>query len=179
MTTIYLGLGTNIGNRKENLTRAIEALSLALGPCTAQSTFIETAPWGFDSDNAFLNCAVAFETEPWGFKSNNGFLNCVAAFETELTPFGLLDATERIERELGRTAKSDGANYHDRIIDIDILLYGDTVINSERLTIPHPLMHRRDFVLEPLAEIAPETIHPVLGMKIKELPASHEQEKQK
>jgi 2-amino-4-hydroxy-6-hydroxymethyldihydropteridine diphosphokinase len=146
---VYLGLGTNLGEKKENLVRAIEKLSLALGPCTACSTFIET--------------------EPWGFKSNNGFLNCVAAFETELTPFGLLDATERIERELGRTAKSDGANYHDRIIDIDILLYGDTVINSERLTIPHPLMHRRDFVLEPLAEIAPETIHPLLRKSIGKL----------
>ena len=151
MTTAYLGLGTNIGNKKENLTRAIEALSLALGPCTAQSTFIETAPWGFDSDNAFLNCAVAFETE--------------------LTPLELLDTTERIERELGRTIKSGGGIYHDRTIDIDILLYGNVVIDTPRLTIPHPLMHLRDFVLEPLAEIAPEAIHPALGKSIHQLAA--------
>ena len=151
MTTAYLGLGTNIGNKKENLTRAIEALSLALGPCTAQSTFIETAPWGFDSDNAFLNCAVAFETE--------------------LTPLELLDTTERIERELGRTIKSAGGIYHDRTIDIDILLYGNVVIDTPRLTIPHPLMHLRDFVLEPLAEIAPEAIHPALGKSIHQLAA--------
>ena len=146
---IYLGLGTNLGDRQENLTRAIEALSLALGTCKAQSSFLETEPWGFESDN--------------------GFLNCVVAFDTGLTPTELLDTTERIERELGRTVKSTGGNYHDRLIDIDILLYGNTVIESERLTIPHPLMHLRDFVLMPLAEIAPDAIHPTLGKSIKEL----------
>ena len=146
---IYLGLGTNLGNKIENLTRAIEALSLALGTCKAQSSFLETEPWGFESDN--------------------GFLNCVVAFDTELTPLELLDTTERIERELGRTVKSTGGNYHDRLIDIDILLYGNTVIESERLTIPHPLMHLRDFVLMPLAEIAPDAIHPTLCKSIKEL----------
>ena len=149
MTTIYLGLGTNIGNRKENLTRAIEALSLALGPCTAQSSFIETAPWGFDSENTFLNCAVAFETE--------------------LAPLELLDTTEKVERELGRTTKSNGGVYHDRVIDIDILLYGSEIVETPRLTIPHPLMHMRDFVLEPLAEIAPHAIHPTSGKSIDEL----------
>ena len=151
MTTVYLGLGTNIGNRKENLTRAIETLSLALGQYTALSTFIETTPWGFDSANSFLNCTVAFETE--------------------LTPQQLLDTTERIERELGRTAKSNGGVYHDRIIDIDILLYGDDIIDTARLTIPHPLMHLRDFVLEPLAEIAPHVIHPTTGKSIAQLAA--------
>ena len=151
MTTVYLGLGTNIGNRKENLTRAIEALSLALGPCTALSSFIETAPWGFESDNTFLNCAVAFETE--------------------LTPLQLLDTTERIERELGRTTKSNGGIYHDRVIDIDILLYGEEVMETPRLTIPHPLMHQRDFVLTPLEEIAPNAIHPALGKSINQLAA--------
>ena len=146
MATVYLGLGTNIGNRKENLTRAIEALSLALGHYTALSSFIETAPWGFDSENSFLNCAVAFETE--------------------LTPLQLLDTTESIERELGRTTKSSGGIYHDRVIDIDILLYGSEIIETPRLTIPHPLMHLRDFVLEPLSEIAPHAIHPTTGKSI-------------
>ena len=146
VTKVYLGLGTNLGNKEENLTRAIEHLSLVLGPCAAQSPFIETAPWGFESNNNFLNCAVAFDTH--------------------LAPLELLDATERIERELGRTLKSEGGNYHDRIIDIDILLYGNTVIESERLTIPHPLMHLRDFVLMPLAEIAPDTVHPTLNNSI-------------
>ena len=152
MATVYLGLGTNIGNRKENLTRAIEALSLALGHYTALSSFIETAPWGFDSDNAFLNCAVAFDTE--------------------LSPFQLLDTTENIERELGRTSKSNGGIYHDRVIDIDILLYGSETVSTERLTIPHPLMHMRDFVLEPLAQIAPHTVHPTTGKSIEQLKAA-------
>jgi 2-amino-4-hydroxy-6-hydroxymethyldihydropteridine diphosphokinase len=147
--TIYLGLGTNIGNKEENLARAIEKLSLVLGTCTAQSPFIETEPWGFESDNSFLNCC--------------------AAFDTELSPMEVLDTTERIERELGRSTKSSGGIYHDRIIDIDLLLYGERVINSDRLTIPHPLMHRRDFVLQPLAEIAPNAIHPSTGKSIKTL----------
>lgn len=148
-TRVYLGLGTNIGNKKENLTRAIEKLSLALGECKALSSFIETEPWGFNSCNSFLNCA--------------------AAFDTGLSPLELLDTTERIERELGRTAKSSNGNYHDRVIDIDILLYGNTIIKSERLTVPHPLMQQRRFVLEPLAEIASDTIHPVLAKSIKQL----------
>lgn len=147
--TVYLSLGTNIGDKEQNLTRAIEALSLALGRCIAVSQFIGTEPWGFQSENSFFNCA--------------------AAFETELSPFELLDTTERIERELGRTAKSHGGNYSDRIIDIDILLYGSMTIESERLTIPHPLMHKRDFVLEPLAAIAPDAIHPTLDKSIREL----------
>ena len=149
MATIYLGLGTNIGNKNENLMRAIEELSLALGSCTACSSFIETAPWGFESENCFLNCA--------------------AAFETTLTPLQLLDTTERIERELGRTTKSSGGIYHDRVIDIDILLYGGEIIETPHLTIPHPLMHKRDFVLEPLAQIAANALHPVLGKSIMEL----------
>ncbi|MBR3616377.1 MAG: 2-amino-4-hydroxy-6-hydroxymethyldihydropteridine diphosphokinase [Bacteroidaceae bacterium] len=146
---LYLSLGTNLGNKRENLTRAIELLSLALGKCIAVSQFIETAPWGFDSENSFLNC--------------------VAAFETALAPMQLLDMTESIERGLGRTQKSNNGHYRDRIIDIDILLYGDNIIVSDRLTIPHPLMHKRDFVLEPLADIAPDAIHPILGKSIKEL----------
>ena len=157
MATAYLGLGTNIGNRKENLTRAIEALSLALGHYTALSSFIETAPWGFNSDNTFLNCVVAFETG--------------------LTPQQLLDTTERVERELGRTTKSSGGVYHDRVIDIDILLYGSEVIETTRLTVPHPLMHLRDFVLEPLAEIASHATHPTTGKSIGQLKAELESAK--
>ena len=146
---IYLGLGTNQGDREENLKRAIEMLSLALGTYTSLSSFIETEPWGFESDNSFLNCVVAFKTT--------------------LPPTVLLETTENIERELGRTAKSSGGVYHDRTIDIDILLYGNETIETERLTIPHPLMHKRGFVLNPLCEIAPQAIHPVIGKSIAEI----------
>ena len=145
-TITYLGLGTNTGNKEENLTRAIEELSLALGNCTSKSAFIET--------------------EPWGYKSDNSFLNCVVSFTTEKSPFELLDITEAIERKLGRTIKSSGGIYHDRTIDIDILLYGNEIITHERLTIPHPLMHMRDFVLKPLCEIAADVIHPVKNKSI-------------
>ena len=146
---IYLGLGTNQGDKEENLKRAIASLSLALGTYTSLSSFIET--------------------EPWGFESQNSFLNCVVAFRTTLPPMELLETTEKIERELGRTSKSNGGVYHDRIIDIDILLYGNEIINTERLTVPHPLMHERDFVLTPLCEIAPQAIHPVIGKSIAEI----------
>ena len=146
---IYLGLGTNTGNRAENLTRAIEELSSAIGDCTAISSFIET--------------------EPWGFSSENSFLNCVAEFKTEKDPIELLNTTEEIERKLGRTAKSVNGEYQDRIIDIDILLYGNEIISNDRLTIPHSLMHQRLFVLEPLAEIAANIIHPTSGKKIAQL----------
>ena len=152
MPTVYLGLGTNIGNKKENLTRAIEALSLALGKCLAVSTYHETTPWGFDSKNSFLNCA--------------------AVFNTETTALQLLDITENIERELGRTTKSTNGNYSDRIIDIDILLCDGEVIETPRLAVPHPLMHKRTFVLAPLAEIAPDAIHPTSGKSISELLAA-------
>ena len=149
---IYLSLGTNIGNKEENLTRAIEALSLALGKCLAVSTYHETTPWGFDSKNSFLNCA--------------------AVFNTETTALQLLDITENIERELGRTTKSTNGNYSDRIIDIDILLCDGEVIETPRLAVPHPLMHKRTFVLAPLAEIAPDAIHPTSGKSISELLAA-------
>lgn len=144
--TVWLGLGTNSGNREENLMRAIEELSLAFGKCKAQSQFVET--------------------EPWGFNSCNKFLNCVIAFDTTIPPLELLDITEEIERRLGRTTKSSGGIYHDRIIDIDILFYGREIINHERLTIPHPLMHKRSFVLGPLCQIIPHFIHPTINKSL-------------
>lgn len=146
---VYLGLGTNTGNKNENLARAIELLSLALGSPVALSSI--------------------FESEPWGFESENRFLNCVAAFDTTFNPTLLLDTTEEIERTLGRTRKSLNGQYSDRIIDIDILFYGNEIIESERLTIPHPLLHKRDFVLFPLQEIAPLLVHPRLHKSIEEL----------
>ena len=147
--TVYLGLGSNLGDKRDILTRATELLSLALGSTAHSSSFVES--------------------EPWGFESQNSFVNCVVAIETEATPLQLLDITEEIERKLGRERKSINGQYSDRAIDIDILFYGNETMTSERLTIPHPLLHKRLFVLEPLNEIAPALVHPVLHRTTAEL----------
>lgn len=147
--TIYFGLGTNEGNKEENIRGAIEELSHLLGTPTAVATIIETEPWGFQSDNSFLNTVVAFKST--------------------LAPEEILKATQEIELRLGRTKKSIDGCYSDRPIDIDILLYGSRVIESPHLTIPHPLLHKRLFVLQPLAQIAPGLIHPILGKSITRL----------
>jgi 2-amino-4-hydroxy-6-hydroxymethyldihydropteridine diphosphokinase len=131
----YLGLGTNLGDRKNNLLRAVEHINEQAGHVLACSSFIETAPWGFSSDNTFLNAVVEIDTPH--------------------SPRELLRITQAIEREMGRTHKSINGHYSDRIIDIDILLYGDEKINDPDLIIPHPLMWQRNFVYEPLWEIAP------------------------
>lgn len=136
--TTYLGIGTNLGDRAENLTRAVALISEQVGTVLACSSFMETAPWGFTSDNHFLNA--------------------VLAVDTALSPHELLRVTQSIERELGRLHKTIDGNYSDRIIDIDILLYEDLTIVSEELTIPHPYMLIRDFVYLPLEEIAPEVL---------------------
>ena len=140
MAIAYLALGTNIGNKRRNMITAAALLAERVGDVLALSGFYETEPWGFQSENTFLNAALQIETA--------------------LSPLELLKATQEIEIEMGRTQKSNGA-YHDRIIDIDILLYDDLVLQTPELTLPHPLMHERLFVMEPLAEIAPNVIHPV------------------
>lgn len=149
MVSVYLGLGSNLGDKERNLSDAIYRIEKRIGRVVSSSAFYETAPWGFDSPNSFLNAAV-----------------CV---ETLLTCADVLAETQLIEKELGRTAKSATATYEDRLVDIDILLYGDYCIREEGLQIPHPLMAERRFVLEPLSEIAPEVLHPVLKKSIKEL----------
>ena len=137
--TVYLSLGTNLGNKEQNLLTAIAEIGRRIGPIKAQSAFLATEPWGFESENTFLNAAIRIETE--------------------LSPIALLDESQQIERDMGRTQKSSAncqlstVNYQDRIIDIDILLYDDLHIDTPRLTIPHPLMQQRDFVLIPLKEI--------------------------
>lgn len=148
MHQVYLGLGSNLGDREENLRKAIELIGQRIGEVLRQSSFIETEPWGFESENKFLN----------------GVILC----ETTLTPRQLLRATQRIERELGKkkshaTKRSHNSSlctihyslYHDRPIDIDILLYDDLTIDEPDLKIPHPLMKERDFVMIPLREIMP------------------------
>lgn len=131
--TVYLGLGTNLGDKEHNLRIAIDRIGEKVGAVVRRSSFLVTEPWGFCSDNTFVNAVIMAETQ--------------------LSPIRILHATQQIERDMGRTMKSVGGEYHDRVIDIDILLYDDITLETEDLTIPHPLMHERDFVMTPLREI--------------------------
>ena len=140
---VYLGLGSNLGDREKKLLEAIRLIGEQVGKVVRQSTFIETEPWGFDSDNMFMNAVILCETEH--------------------TPREVLTVTQQIERDMGRrkksvndlsvNGKSVNRKYFDRPIDIDILLYDDITIDEPDLKIPHPLMHQRDFVMVPLNEI--------------------------
>ncbi|MBE6275460.1 MAG: 2-amino-4-hydroxy-6-hydroxymethyldihydropteridine diphosphokinase [Bacteroides sp.] len=138
MHKVYLGLGTNQGDKEANLRAAVEEIEKRVGEITSLSAF--------------------YDTEPWGFASDNRFLNAVCCVSTGLEPFELLAVTQNIERMLGRRTKSVNGFYSDRPIDIDILLYDDLRLYTPTLTIPHPLMTERDFVMKPLEEIAPEVI---------------------
>lgn len=150
MSIVYLSLGSNLGDRRQLIKNAIKQIEGQIGHVVRQSALYETKPWGFSSPNKFLNAAV-----------------CV---ESPLTPRQLLQTTQQIERQLGRTHKTfrssslashlpyEGQNeghpnYSDRPIDIDILLYDDLRIDEPDLQIPHPLMYERDFVMQPLREI--------------------------
>jgi len=124
-----------MGDRRSLLNRAIMLIGERIGAVQRVSSFIETEPWGFESEHPFLNAAVMVLTT--------------------LSPIECLDATQQIERELGRKKKSKNGIYHDRPIDIDLLLYGDLKLSTPRLTIPHPHMYERDFVMIPLREIMP------------------------
>ena len=133
MHNTYLSLGTNLGNRRANIREAIEKIEEQVGAVVRRSALYETKPWGFSSPNDFINACVLVETP--------------------LAPRQLLKALQGIEREMGRTLKSVDGVYHDRIIDIDILLYDDLQVNDPDLVIPHPLMQEREFVMVPLREI--------------------------
>jgi len=148
MSLVYLGLGTNLGEKTHNLNAAVNALALEVGSVLRVSSF--------------------YASKPWGFKSVNEFLNRVVLVETDLTPFDVLAKTQQIERSIGRSPKSV-TEYEDRLIDIDILLYDHLIIDQPTLKIPHPLLAKRDFVLQPLAELAPELVHPILGKRMIEL----------
>ena len=135
---VYLGLGTNLGHREENLAEAIRLIDQRVGEVERQSSVIETEPWGFCSENKFLNAVVL----------------CL----TDKTPREVLRLTQQIERDMGRrknvNSQSVNREYVDRPIDIDILLYDDITVDEPDLKIPHPLMHERDFVMIPLREIS-------------------------
>ena len=149
---LYLSLGSNLGARKSYIEQALRALEERIG--------------------ALFKCSSLYETAPWGFCSEHGFLNAVALFETTLSPLQILDITQDIERLLGRSQKTGSDGYQDRTIDIDLLFCDNAVIAEPRLTLPHPLLEKRRFVLEPLAEIAPALQHPVSGLTVKEMLAA-------
>ena len=130
---VYFSLGSNLGDKEGNIREAICRIGELIGEVDRQSTLLATEPWGFESDNTFVNAAI----------------RCT----TSLSPFEILNITQNIERAMGRTLKSVDGQYHDRIIDIDILIYDDLHITTPQLTLPHPLMKERDFVMIPLKEI--------------------------
>ncbi len=146
MPVVYIGIGSNLGDREDNCAEAVRRL---------------------DANGVrVVKCSAVYETEPWGLKDQPKFVNMAVEAETGHSPRGLLAVVKKIESEMGRRP---GVKWGPRLIDLDILLYGDLVVEETDLSIPHPLMHRRNFVLEPLSEIAPEKTHPVLKKKIVEL----------
>jgi 2-amino-4-hydroxy-6-hydroxymethyldihydropteridine diphosphokinase len=153
--TVYLSLGSNVGERERMLQSALDLLN-TLGV-------------------AIKRVSSVYETEPVDFKEQRFFLNLVAEAETELFPMMLLDRIQKIELALGR--KRSGLPKGPRTIDIDILLYGAARVHSARLTIPHPRMHDRRFVLAPMCELAPGLRHPELGGTMRELLARVEGQK--
>ena len=145
MVAVYLGLGSNLGDREDNLRRAVSLLSRRA---------------------SLIALSSVYEAEPWGYASQPAFFNMACLLETSLSPQDLLELAQGVERDLGRVPSF---RYGPRIIDVDILLYGDEMIETPRLQVPHPRLWQRAFALTPLAEIAPGLAHPVLGASIADL----------
>ncbi len=137
----FIAFGSNLGDKEMAISSALEYIN--------RSPYME-----------ILATSSIYSSEPWGFTSENDFYNGVCLIQTMLSPDGLLEALQRTEKQVGRASKTF-EEYTDRLIDLDILSYDRLVINTSKLTIPHPQMHVRNFVLQPLAEIAPNWVHPL------------------
>jgi 2-amino-4-hydroxy-6-hydroxymethyldihydropteridine diphosphokinase len=146
MSTAYIGIGSNLGNRQYHCLKAIELIER--------------------SGQKISKISSLYETEPWGVRKQPAFINMAVEIETGLPPRELLILCKRIEKRMGRKKT---VRWGPRVIDLDILLYDDLAVKDDDIVIPHPLMHRRAFVLEPLSEIAPEKVHPLLKKKITDL----------
>lgn len=146
---LFILLGSNLGDKMRYIESAQKELENELGKLIHQSS--------------------VYESQAWGFECNSNFYNKVIVVKCDLEPAKILDITQKIEKQLGRTAKSENNNYTSRTIDIDILFYGSEIINAERLVVPHPQIQNRKFTLLPLAEICSEFIHPILNKTIAEL----------
>jgi 2-amino-4-hydroxy-6-hydroxymethyldihydropteridine diphosphokinase len=146
MSIVYIGIGSNLGDREKNCSRSVDLLEKN-GIVIRQESSL-------------------YETIPWGSRDQPLFLNMVIEVETELKPQELLELLKNVEIEVGREKSS---RWGPRIIDLDILLYDDITLNEETLTVPHPYLHKRDFALIPLCEIAPDVKHPVLQLTMREL----------
>ena len=146
MATVYIGIGSNLGNREENCEKAIGLL--------------------LESGIAVTGTSSMVETEPWGVMDQQQFINMAVEAQTDLGPEELLAALKKIEFDMGRLSS---ARWGPRLVDLDILFYDDLVMKTDDLEIPHPFIKDRDFVLIPLAEIAPEKMHPVLHKTVKQL----------
>lgn len=149
MEKVYLCLGGNIGDTRNYLQNAVAMIGRHIGRIVSQS--------------------AVYQSEPWGFNAEQMFLNQVVVAETELEPHAVLELCLQIEAELGRTRSGNG--YEPRTIDIDIVFFGQQIISQPDLQVPHPLMHRRNFVLRPLCDVAADFVHPVFGLTVKQLAA--------
>ena len=148
MHTVFISIGSNIGSKVENVRNIIAAL-------------------GAPGDIRVTETSPLYRTEPVDFTDQDWFVNAVVRVETGLDPWALLERLGRLEQEAGRVRGKQ--RFGPRIIDLDIILYDDLVMETEKLTLPHPRMHKRCFVLQPLCDIDPTVIHPVLKLRVEEL----------
>ena len=145
----YLNIGSNIGDRRDNLYRAVVALSAGTGGC-AVSSIVESEPWGFESENRFMNLGVMLESD--------------------MAPQDMLDRIHDIEHRLGSAAhRGEQGGYIDRLVDIDIMAIDDLVIDTPTLQVPHPHLPERDFFLRPMMQLAPDWRHPISGLTAEQM----------